>query len=315
MNIKDLILKYINYRKSLGEKFRTNGNYLKAFSRAVGDTLDINQISAKQVIDFLYGDGPVTSSWFIKYAALLGFYRYGMSRGYVDSSPLPIDKPKRPPPFVPYIYTRDELRQLFKAAFSYQKNRSHVEPYMVNRILLLLYGTGLRLSEALSLTMKDVDLSQNVLTIKQSKFYKGRLVPFSDQLASILNEYLSWRNKRGFPKEGDSSFFYGRHNKSLNLATVESAFERIREKAGICRTDGAKYQPRLHDLRHTFAVHRLTSWYQQNADVQHLLPALSVYMGHTYLSATSVYLTMTNELLQEAGKKFEKYVKEKDRYG
>jgi integrase len=124
-----------------------------------------------------------------------------------------------------------------------------------------------------------------------------------------------WRNKRGFPKKENAPFFYGRHNKSLNLGTIESAFERIREKAGICRTDGAKYQPRVHDLRHTFAVHRLTSWYQQNADVQQLLPALSVYMGHTHLSATSVYLTMTNDLLQEAGKKFENYVKQENGYG
>lgn len=312
MKLKPLIHSYIDHRKSMGEKFRTNGDYLKAFCRYVGEEINVTQVSAKQVAGFLYGNEPVTSAWFIKYAALLGFYRYAMSRGYVNSSPLPIDKPKRPPPFVPYIYTRDELRQLFKAAFAYQKNRSHVEPYMVNRILVLLYGTGLRLSEALSLTMSDIDFSQNILIIKQSKFYKGRLVPFSNQLANVLNEYVSWRKKRRFPEEENDPFFYGRHNKSLNLGTIESAFERIREKAGIRRTDGAKYQPRLHDLRHTFAVHRLTSWYQQNADVQHLLPALSIYMGHTYLSATSVYLTMTNDLLQEAGKKFEKYVKGKN---
>ena len=312
MKLEPLICNYIDHRRSIGEKFQTNGYYLKAFCRHVGGEIDVTQVSAKQVVAFLYGTGPVTSAWFIKYAALLGFYRYAMSRGYVDSSPMPIDKPKRPPAFVPYIYTRNELRQLFKAAFAYQKNRSHVEPYMVNKILLLLYGTGLRLSEALSLTMAEVDLSQNLIIIKQSKFYKSRLVPFSDQLASVLNEYVRWRNKRGFSKEENAPFFYGRHNKSLNLATIESAFERIREKAGICRTDGAKYQPRLHDLRHTFAVHRLTSWYQQNADVQRLLPSLSVYMGHTYLSATSVYLTMTKDLLQEAGKKFEKYVKGKN---
>ncbi len=95
------------------------------------------------------------------------------------------------------------------------------------------------------------------------------------------------------------------------MSTVENAFVRIRQKAEIKRTDNARYQPRLHDLRHTFAVHRLMSWYQENADVQQLLPILSVYMGHTYLAATSIYLTMTNDLLQEAGKRFEKYAREK----
>jgi integrase/recombinase XerD len=93
---------------------------------------------------------------------------------------------------------------------------------------------------------------------------------------------------------------------------MEKAFIRIRTKAGIQRSGRAKQQPCLHSFRHTFAVHRLTSWYQANADVQQLLPVLSTYMGHTYLAATSVYLTMTNDLLQEAGRRFEKYARGND---
>ena len=93
----------------------------------------------------------------------------------------------------------------------------------------------------------------------------------------------------------------------MNLSTVEHVFKRIRKQAGVGRTDGARYQPRLHDLRHTFAVHRLTEWYREGADVQKLLPQLSVYLGHAYLAATSVYLSMTPELLHEAGERFEHY--------
>ena len=88
---------------------------------------------------------------------------------------------------------------------------------------------------------------------------------------------------------------------------MEDAFQLIREKAGVRRTDGACYQPRLHDLRHTFAVHRLTSWYQEGKDVQRLLPQLSTYLGHRYLAATSVYLTMTPELLTLTAQRFEHY--------
>ena len=79
------------------------------------------------------------------------------------------------------------------------------------------------------------------------------------------------------------------------------------------RSDGARYQPRLHDLRHSFAVHRLTSWYRQGADVQTLLPYLSTYLGHVNLAATQVYLTMTPELLQEAARRFQQYAFE-ERY-
>ena len=89
--------------------------------------------------------------------------------------------------------------------------------------------------------------------------------------------------------------------------TAETCFRRVREQAGIRRADGASYQPRLHDLRHTFAVHRLTSWYRQGADVQKLLPQLSVYLGHAHLVSTQVYLSMTPELLAEASGRFERY--------
>ena len=105
----------------------------------------------------------------------------------------------------------------------------------------------------------------------------------------------------------NAHFFIGKNNQPLNLYTVEGIFQRIREKAGIMRNDGATYQPRLHDLRHTFAVHRLISWYKGNKNVQQLLPILSVYMGHKYLAHTSVYLTMTDDVLQEAKKCFERY--------
>lgn len=309
MKLKPLILNYIAYRKSLGEKFRTNGDYLKAFCRSLGNDIDIKDISTEMVAEFLYGNSPVTSAWFIKHTALLGFYKYAISRGLTDCSPLPINLPKRPPAFVPYIYNRAELRQLFKTALIYQKNRSHVEPYMVSKLLLILYTTGIRLNEALSLTMGNVNLAQSFIVIEQTKFYKSRLVPFGSQLAKEIRDYLRWRKKKGFPEEKDTPFFYGRNDKPLNQSTVENAFLRIRQKAGIKRTDNARYQPRLHDLRHTFAVHRLMQWYQENADVQQLLPILSVYMGHTYLAATSVYLTMTNDLLQGAGEKFENYAR------
>ena len=309
MKINDLIISYIEYRQSLGEKFRTNSTYLKAFSRAVGLHKEVKAVSSEEISCFLYGTGPVTSAWFAKYTALAGFYQYAVSRGFLDRSPMPEDMPKRPPAFLPYIYTRNELKLLFDTALTYQKNRSHIQPSMIRMLLLILYSTGLRLNEALSLTMKNINLSESIIKVEQTKFYKSRLVPFSSQLAKEIEAYLKWRKKQKFPEDPDSPFFYGRNNKALNSATVEDVFLRIRKKAGIQRTDNARYQPRLHDLRHTFAVHRLMSWYQENANVQQLLPTLSVYMGHTYLSATSVYLTMTKDLLQEAGRRFENYAR------
>ncbi len=100
----------------MGEKFRTNECYLKAFSRYVGDDIKIEDVSIDMVAGFLYGNSPVTSAWFIKHTALSGFYEYAISRGFIDCSPLPTNLPKRPPAFVPYIYTRAELRQLIQSS-------------------------------------------------------------------------------------------------------------------------------------------------------------------------------------------------------
>lgn len=105
----------------------------------------------------------------------------------------------------------------------------------------------------------------------------------------------------------DSALFIGKSNKPFNLETMRGIFQRIRKKSGIKRTDKMTFQPRMHDLRHTSAVNRLTDWYQENKDVQLLLPILSIYLGHTHLAHTTVYLTMTDKLLQEASTRFEHY--------
>ncbi len=256
---------------------------------------------------FLSGTGPLTATWHIKHQVLCGFYCYVLSHGYIKKAPLPIVIPKRPPPFVPYIYTREALRSLLDASLTYQKNRGQLEPYMVRMLLLLLYGAGLRIREAISLTLADVDLAQALLIIRETKFHKTRLVPLGRQLTQALSQYAVRRRREGYFQASEAPFFISRNGKPVNQSTIENAFQLIREKAAIHRTDGATHQPRLHDLRHTFAVNRLTAWYKKGADVQKWIPVLSVYMGHHLLSATSVYLTMTPALLHQANLRFEKY--------
>ena len=309
MRLGILITQYITYRKSLGEKFLTNERYLKAFCKAIGTDIEINKISKDTVSLFLYGDGEtnITSGWFVKHTALLGFYQYAHTRGYAEKIPLPNTLPKHPQPFVPYIYSKEELRQLLEAALCYQKNKSFVQPHMIRVILILLYSTGLRIHEALSLKLGDVSLEQNLITVRNSKFYKSRLVPIGNQLEHILAEYLSWRTECKLSSGLESPLFVGKNNLPLNIDTMEEIFQRIRKKAGIIGHGGSTKLPRLHDLRHTFAVHHLISWYQEKKDVQKLLPILSTYMGHSHLAHTTVYLSMTTDLLREAGIKFEEY--------
>ncbi len=292
----------------MGSRFRTEATILKAFCKALGDVA-ITDIEPQQVESYLAGAGPVTRHWHRKYEALSGFYRFALGRGYVMHSPLPTTVPKRPQPFQPYIFPEEELRRLCKAAGQFETPRTKLQGATLRTLLLLLYGAGLRISEALALTLDDVDLCASLLTIRESKFYKTRLVPIGPRLTVALTAYANDRRRQGHSSHPVSPFFVTRTGTAVTRGMAERAFVRLRDIAGISRADGARYQPRLHDLRHAMAVHRLVAWYREGADVQRLLPQLSTYLGHVDVAATQRYLTMTPELLRQASRRFECYAK------
>lgn len=312
MNINDLVTHYVAFRRSLGERCDTNEHLLRSFCRAIGPRTSVTRIRAKAVATFLNGTGRITRAWHGKYSALKGLFQFAVSRGDLDHVPLPTEVPKRPPTLVPYIYSRAEIRRLLDAIPSYRRFPSHMEPTTLRAVLLLLYGAGLRRGEALRLSVADVDLANSLLTIRNTKFFKSRLVPISADLKKVLSEYARWRATAHPAAVATSTFFLNKRGEAVHRCTLDNAFKRLREFAGVRRSDGGRYQPRLHDLRHAAAVHRLTAWYRQGADVQRLVYHLSVYLGHAHLADTQVYLTMTPELLQQASQRFERYARKED---
>jgi site-specific recombinase XerD len=285
--------------------FNTEARALKSFCCYVRH-VPLSQIEPAQVRAFLDGRGPVTRFWHRKYGALRGFYRYAIARGHVGASPLPSVVPKEPPPFVPYIFTRDELRRLVQATEVRHNSRCLLQAETFRTLLLLLYGAALRISEALSLTLGDVDLENAVLCVRESKFYKTRWVPIGSDLCGVLARHIQLRRTQrgGSPHV---PLFVVSTGSALTRRAAEAAFCRLRDYAGVLRSDGARYQPRLHDLRHAAAVHRVIDWYRRGLDVQLLLPQLATYRGHVHISGTQRYLTLTSELLQQAGRRFERY--------
>jgi site-specific recombinase XerD len=183
-----------------------------------------------------------------------------------------------------------------------------MEPHTFRTLLLLLYGAGLRDGEAVSLNLEDVDLQEALLTIRDTKFYKTRLVPLATELNDVMAAYAKQRKKAGHSQGGDAPFFVTRLGTRVPQHLLQRNFRRLRAQAGIRRQDGARYQPRLHDLRHAAAVHRLIEWYREGKNVNRLLALLSTYLGHVEIASTQLYLTMTPELLHEASKRFAKYV-------
>lgn len=308
MKLNQLIAQYVVFRKSLGAKFEGNETVLHTFCRVVGEGRHVGKVRPHEVASFLDGCGPVTRHWHRKYIVLRAFFRYALSRGYLSASPLPTTVPKVPERFKPYIYSREELRRLLDSTAFTQTPRFQMEAHTFRTLLLLLYGAGLGDGEALSLNLKDVDLQEAILTIGNTKFYKTRLVPLGRELNDAMTEYAKQRKKAGHSQSGDAPFFVTRLGARVPLYLLQRGFRRLRTRAGVRREDGARYQPRLHDLRHAAAVHRLTAWYREGKDVQRLLPLLSTYLGHVDIASTQLYLTMTPELLHEASKRFAKYV-------
>jgi integrase/recombinase XerD len=298
---------YVAFRKSAGSDFRSPERLLATFCRAVGADAEVTDVDEQQVSAFLRGNRTLTRYWHRKHSALLGFYRYALSRGYVNRLPVPTAVPKQPPAVVPYIYNHDELRRLLDATERYRKHKFLLEPRTFRTLLLLLYGAGLRGCEARQLKLSDVNTPAALLTIRDTKFYKTRLVPLGSELNGVIADYAKWRVATHPLQNGEDFLFVDRTGAPLRDNAVRRGFADLRAAAGVMRNDGARYQPRLHDLRHAFAVHRLTAWYQEGKDVQKLLPALSTYLGHINIAATQVYLTMTPELLREACKRFEQY--------
>lgn len=308
MRINYLISQYVDYRRSLGEKFQTNASVLNHFGKYMGESADIEDLTEDTVTGYLYsGHEVVTATWFCRYGALKGFMTWCLSRGYTDRWLLTDIVPKRPEHIIPYIYSDDELRLIFDAALKYQKNRSKIYPECVRAILMATYFLGLRIHETMSLKMRDIDMDNRYVHIRESKFYKSRIVTFNRAVKCMLVRFFEWRRLNGMPDAPDTCLWLNRENEPMKKDTLNGIFERIRATAGIRRSDGAIYQPRIHDLRHTFAVNRLRQWYEKGEDVQKMLPALSTYMGHKHLSHTSVYLTMTDNILKLTSDIFEKY--------
>lgn len=310
MTLREAIEQYILWRQSHGAKFTTGSNLLRHFLGYADEDGTCDAVTTTQVLAFLAGKRSLSRHRENKYYVLAGFWRHAISRGDATRSPLPASEPKSPPRTPPYIYSHNELRRLLDPETLERSRLGAVQfdAATFRALLLLLYGAGLRFSEATGLTLADVDLAERILTIRATKFYKSRLVPIGPQLAAVLATYMP-PQRRGELAQGETSFLLtNRDGTRLASSTVQAAFDALRRITAIHGAAGGRQIPRMHDLRHSFAVHSLTAWYRQGADVERLLPVLSTYLGHSDLEGTKVYLSMTPELLQQASLRFARYV-------
>ena len=208
-------------------------------------------------------------------------------------------------PFVPRGLTRTEGKKFVTACLNFPAGRCSPLRGMVHgTALLLLYLTGMRLGEALSLNLEDADLKNGVLRIRQSKFGKSRLVPLAQDLANRMRQCQHFIEQSMGTRPGNASFFPGLRTPRCTKSALLYSFRKVLANANIPYL-GAGKGPRLHDLRHTYAVHRMLLWYEQRADLNAKLPLLATYLGHVNLSSSQYYLRLTEDLLSAVTSRYQ----------
>jgi len=306
MTLTSAIDAYLTLKRSLGAGLQAQETMLRAFGRVLGE-IPLDAISAAACATFCRSTGAPTRFWENKHQTLRGFFTYLVSRGYLLASPLQEPGPRAAHAFQPYIYSHEELQRLLQATVTLTSARFPLQPLTYRTLLLILYGAGLRASEGLRLRGCDVDLCERLLSIWDTKFFKSRVVPIGEDLGQALGTYRQARESLPKPAGARSAFFAARSGDAISRQQLEKVFRRLRQHAGIGRPATDRWQPRLHDLRHTMAVHRVIAWYRERVDVEARLPLLAAYLGHVHVSGTQIYLTMTPELLAEASWRFERY--------
>jgi len=204
--------------------------------------------------------------------------------------------------FIPYIFTHNQIDQLFQSSTRLRMYDRHmnITMFSIPVILRLLYSTGLRISEALSIKNTDVKADKGYIHIRKTKNGCERIVPINDSLCEVLQQYISYRNRMPVRKVSSPNcfFFIKSDGTYCNAQSIYVWFRKLLADCGIPYA-GNHRGPRVHDLRHTFAVHSMVQMAHNGQDLYSSLPVISACLGHKSLFATEQYVRLTGEMYPE----------------
>ncbi|WP_322203400.1 tyrosine-type recombinase/integrase [Acutalibacter intestini] len=285
----EVFISYIQFKRGLGLQYDRPEYELMALSRFLaeraGNRLEITQETAEAWCQ--RRDGESVSSWSYRFAIFRQLAIYLNSReipAYIPLSPR-----MRTVKYVPCIFTESEILRIYNEADKLELSRQSGYNKIMPEVLRILFSTGLRISEAVNLKITDVDLTDGVLYILESKNLKSRLVPMNVSLTKRLQQYsYSCCQEREY-------FFETKRNTGISQNTCYKLFRKILFRAGIPH-GGRGFGPRLHDTRHTFAVQSLKNMTTQGLDIYTALPYLSAYLGYESIKETEGYLRLTADV-------------------
>jgi len=289
------IVEYLKLKRDLGFKLRDAEYVFVMFDRLTVERDEASIGITKELSDAWCEKRPneTDGTRYNRISSLSLFAKFLGDTGFPSYIP---EVPRFKTSFVPYIFSKDEITSIFSACDcffpgSISSNSLHI---MMPVLFRLLYSTGLRLGEALSLEEKDVSLIEKHVTVRHSKNSTERIVPISDSLTDVCLQYKSRKTllKKHF---ASNLFFVKNDNTPCGQHTASSTFRKVLWKAGI-PYKGKGIGPRLHDLRHTFACHSLVAMTESGMDLYSSLPILSTYLGHQTLESTDKYVRLTAEM-------------------
>ncbi|MHB1348194.1 MAG: tyrosine-type recombinase/integrase [Candidatus Humimicrobiaceae bacterium] len=291
---KELCHQYISYKRSLGYGFSSSSIYELRYMDRFFKKYPFNapRLTKEMVLSFTsYRENESLKTQHKRMSLIRQFAIFIGTLG-CDAYIHPVELIKLSKFFTPYIFTHDEISRIIKASdnlkiCAHSPNYHQIYPVLMR----MLYGCGLRVSEALTLKVADVNLKDGILTVTKAKFNKSRLVPMSPSLTKVCNNYA---DKMRFDMQGDGYFFPAPDNGRYNRNPVYMRFRYFLKVAGIARCRHAKGL-RLHDLRHSFAVHSLEKMVAEGQDIYCALPVLCTYLGHKGIESTEKYLRLTKE--------------------
>ncbi len=301
---------YVELHRAAGKKYGHNEAVLINFNRFLRQRGDdsIQSVTSAVVREWIGLRGSSLRSRRRRLQILRQFFRYACDLKVARANPVTepildeIGTPKRA--FRPHIFTVEQVSAMLQTARGLTRtDRFPLRPEVMYTIIGLLYTLGLRISEAVNLRLGDIDEDGETLFIRQTKFFKERYVPYGPRLALLLERYLKARHTAAPSPKKEDPVFVGWAGRPVTVGLIRRYFKEAMNAAGAAPTNGAAL-PRVHDLRHTFAVHRLLRWYRDGVDVQERLVLLSTFMGHVNIYSTQQYLSITGALLDEANKRF-----------
>jgi integrase len=293
---------YISLKRQTGMKFDAQERYLRHFDVFYfTNGFEGTALTKELVQDFIYDKNERPVSHHNKEVVMRDFAVYLNDRGYrayIAEIKTKLPKCK----FVPVILTDDEVRRFFAAIDHYKPARLSYRNVVDPVLFRFLYGTGARISEALGITLDDVDKESETVTIRAAKNMKDRLIPMAKSMAGRVSTLMDGFHRHSNEK---TRLFPSFHNGEMEPMDKSTAYNHFRDYLLMADIPHTEVGPRIHSFRHGFAVKCLKNWVVSGNDLTVMLPYLSAYMGHADFRATQYYLRLTADLYPEIVRRFE----------